>query len=108
MRSSRLPADLSPNAVTRALERALAAGREVIDLTESNPTRVDLDYPAELLAPLADPAALAYEPQPLGLPSAREAVAADFARRGMPVPVERVALTIVLATPLAHLVAALT
>jgi alanine-synthesizing transaminase len=93
MRSSRLPADLTPNAVTRALERALAGGRDVIDLTESNPTRVGLDYPHDLLAPLADPAALAYEPQPLGLRPAREAVAADFARRGLQVPADRVALT---------------
>jgi alanine-synthesizing transaminase len=93
MRSSRLPADLTPNAVTRALARALAAGRDVVDLTESNPTRVDLDYPPDTLAPLADPAALAYEPQPLGLRAAREAVAAGFAARGLAVPVDRVALT---------------
>ena len=80
MRSSRLPADLSTNAVTRARERAIAAGRELVDLTESNPTRVDLDYPADLLAPLADAAALAYEPQPLGLLSAHGSTHGDDRR----------------------------
>ncbi|MGE5361048.1 MAG: pyridoxal phosphate-dependent aminotransferase [Bacteroidales bacterium] len=59
----------------------------------SNPTEVGLDYPARLLAPLADPASLAYAPHPFGLPSARQAAAADFARRGVQVPEGRVVLT---------------
>ncbi len=52
----------------------------IADLTESNPTRVGLPYPGDLLAPLGQPSALRYDPQPLGLPAAREAVAADHAR----------------------------
>ena len=43
---------------------------------ESNPTRVDIEYPADLLAPLGSPAGLQYNPQPRGLLSARRAVAA--------------------------------
>ncbi len=93
MISSRLPADLSPNAVTRAIAARLAARQPLIDLTESNPTRVGIPYPVDLLAPLADPAALAYDPQPLGLMSAREAVAGEYARHGLSVDAHRVALT---------------
>jgi hypothetical protein len=93
MRSSRLPSDLTLNATTRTLDALKRRGVSVVDLTVSNPTRVGLDYPEDLLAPLADPAALVYEPQPLGLPAARAAVSDDFARRGLTVPVERIALT---------------
>src|SRR5690606_34586966 len=69
------------------------AGTPVIDLTESNPTRVGLPYPADLLAPLASPGALAYDPQPFGLPAARAAVAADAGRRGVQVDPADVVLT---------------
>ncbi|MEW6323056.1 MAG: pyridoxal phosphate-dependent aminotransferase [Acidobacteriota bacterium] len=93
MRSSRLPASLAANALATAVARQRAQGVALADLTESNPTAVGLDYPADLLAPLADPRGLSYEPGPLGLRSAREAVAADFARRGVPVEADRVALT---------------
>ncbi|MDH4065477.1 MAG: aminotransferase class I/II-fold pyridoxal phosphate-dependent enzyme [Acidobacteriota bacterium] len=91
--SSRLPTDLSTNAVSVALAARQAAGRPVIDLTESNPTRVGLTYPPDLLAPLADPAALVYDPQPLGLWSAREAVAADIGRHGTEADPAAVTLT---------------
>ncbi|MCC7243272.1 MAG: pyridoxal phosphate-dependent aminotransferase [Acidobacteria bacterium] len=93
MISSRLPSDLSPNAVSAALAWRRAAEQPVIDLTESNPTRVGLSYPADLLAPLADPAALVYDPQPLGLWTAREAVAADLGRHGLAIDPADVTLT---------------
>ena len=63
------------------------------DLTLSNPTRAGIPYPLDLLAPLADPAGLTYEPEPFGLVTARAAVAADFARRGVAVAPDRVCLT---------------
>src|SRR5262245_3305391 len=93
MRSSRLPSDLSLNATARTLEALRRRGLTVIDLTVSNPTRVGLHYPADLLSALADPAALVYDPQPLGSMAAREAVSADFARRGLTVAPEWTALT---------------
>ena len=92
-RSSRLPRDLTPNALSAALARMRAEGRPVADLTCSNPTRAGIPYPLDLLAPLADPAGLAYEPEPFGLPTARAAVVADFARRGVTVAPDRVCLT---------------
>lgn len=65
----------------------------MIDLTVTNPTAVGIEYPASLLAALADPAAGRYDPHPLGSWSAREAVARDYERRGIPVAPERVVLT---------------
>jgi alanine-synthesizing transaminase len=93
MRSSRLPASLEPNALARAIDAHRRRGGSIADLTETNPTRAGLTYPPDLLAPLADPRALEYDPQPLGLWSARAAVAADFRRRGTVISADRVALT---------------
>ena len=93
MTSSRLPTNLAPNATTRTLDRLRRDGIDVLDLTESNPTRVGLTYPPDLLEGLASPGSLVYNPQPLGIRSAREAVSADFARRGLAVSPDRIALT---------------
>jgi aspartate/methionine/tyrosine aminotransferase len=89
----RIPGDLSPNAPARALSALRAQGAAMIDLTESNPTRVGLEYPPHLLDALADARALRYDPHPLGLMSAREAVAREFQRRGLSVAPDRIALT---------------
>jgi len=93
MISSRLPQNLEPNAVARALEARRRAGSPILDLTATNPTAAGFAYPKDVLQPLADPRALDYEPQPLGLWAARAAVAADFRRRGIVVSADRVALT---------------
>lgn len=84
---------MAPNRLSRLLEAKRRSGAPILDLTESNPTRAGIDYPEDLLAPLADPAGLVYEPAPLGLPEARAAVASDFRRRGLTVDPERVLLT---------------
>ena len=74
MFSRRTSWDLAANALAGALEGARASGRRLLDLTESNPTRVGLSWPSELIAhALADPRASTYEPSPLGLPEARAA-----------------------------------
>ncbi len=91
--SSRVPADLAPNRFALALARARVSGRPLLDLTASNPTTVKLDYEEDLLAALASPSSLTYEPHPFGLMSARETVSADFARRRMTVPADRIVLT---------------
>ena len=93
MASSRLPSSLEPNALARAIQDRRRGGAGVIDLTESNPTRVGLTYPDGLLSPLADARAIDYDPQPLGLWSARAAIAADFRRRGIVISADRVAVT---------------
>jgi alanine-synthesizing transaminase len=93
MISSRLPKNLEPNAVARAIEAKRRAGATLLDLTATNPTAAGLAYPAGLLAPLASARALHYDPQPLGAWTARAAVAADFRRRGVVISADRVALT---------------
>lgn len=71
-----------------------ARGEPVLDLTESNPTRAGLSYPAdEILAALANRAALTYAPDPRGLASAREALAAHLTERGLAVDADRLVLT---------------
>jgi len=70
---------LTPNRFTQAQRELAESGREVLDLTVSNPTRVGLAYDAEtILKSLSDPAVLDYDPQPRGLRNAREAVAAYY------------------------------
>lgn len=93
MFSSRTRWDRSPNRLTLLLEERRRAGRGFLDLTETNPTRVGLDRPRDLLTPLAEPEGLAYEPAPRGLESARAAVAADQARRGLGLDPSQIVLT---------------
>ena len=93
MFSTRTRWDLRPNRLALILEEKRRAGVRVLDLTESNPTSVGLPVPGDLLASLAAPGGERYEPTPFGLPSARAAVAADFARRGAGVEPDRVVLT---------------
>ena len=79
MFSRRTDWKLTPNHFTEAQREIAAAGREVLDLTISNPTRAGLRYDEELiLKSLANPKALDYDPQPKGLRSAREAVATYY------------------------------
>lgn len=93
MFSTRTPSNLAPNRLTLALEAAALRGAALVDLTETNPTRVGLDYPPTLLDALALPAGLHYEPAPFGLPAAREAVSAEYRRAGLVVPPSRLVLT---------------
>ncbi len=70
------------NAYTRALHRHRGSGKPIIDLTVSNPTACGFQYDeAGILAALAAPAALRYDPQPKGLPQARAAVAQYYLQK---------------------------
>ena len=93
MFSTRVPRSLVLNRLAEALATRRRAGLPVIDLTESNPTRAGFEYPRDLLACLADPRGLTYAPAPLGLVEARQAIAGDYARRGIGVEAERIVLT---------------
>ena len=79
--------------MSRATVALRAEGVPIADLTESNPTCAAIPYPDGLLASLAAYEALRYEPHPFGLPSARDAVAADQRRRGARVDPAQVVLT---------------
>src|SRR5688500_3164617 len=93
MFSARVPPPLQRNAFSKALDAARAAGRDLIDLTISNPTRTGIAYPPHLFAPLASAGVAEYHPEPFGMRSAREAVAADYARRSLFAPWDRIVLT---------------
>ena len=93
MFSNRLPGHAEVNALSRAVASLTAAGTSLVDLTESNPTRAGLPYPADLLSAAASDRALCYDPQPFGLRTAREAVSADYARRGVAVDPECIVLS---------------
>jgi len=91
--SSRLPREAAPNALSQALDELRRAGTAYVDLTESNPTRAGISYPDDLLLPLSSPASLRYEPQPLGMRAAREAIAADCGRRGVCIEPDQIVLS---------------
>jgi len=93
MFSSRLPAVLVQNAVSRTAEALRAGGTSLLDLTQTNPTEVGISYPPDVVSSLADPRGLHYAPDPLGLESARAAVAASYQRAGQAISADRVALT---------------
>ena len=75
MFSKRLP----NGQVLNELAELRARKRQILDLTESNPTHAGILYP---------PGFVSYEPEPFGLMSARETIAREFGA-----PVDRVVLT---------------
>lgn len=91
--SQRTAWNLVPTPWSRRVEMARRAGGIEIDLTVTNPTAVGLVHPPELYAELARPGVDRYEPHPLGLPSARRAVADHYAAAATSVDPERVWLT---------------
>jgi alanine-synthesizing transaminase len=94
MFSHRTDWKLTPNLFTQAQQDLQAAGREVLDLTISNPTRAKLHYDAEtILQALANPQAMDYDPQPKGLRSAREAVAGYYRQQHGKIDPESIVLT---------------
>jgi alanine-synthesizing transaminase len=94
MFASRTDWYLAPNRLAVVMSERRARGLPVIDLTESNPTRCGFSVNAqEVLAALANPCSLTYEPDPHGLLYARRAVAGYYAERGIPVDPEQIFLT---------------
>ena len=94
MFSSRSARDREPNQLARELESLRASAHRLWDLTESNPTRAGIRYDEDgILAALGDRAALSYQPESLGLRTAREAVASCWLTQGVEVPWDRVVLT---------------
>jgi alanine-synthesizing transaminase len=66
---------LSPNALTRAIDEARASRQRILDLAVSNPTAAGVRPDAEIvLAALANPESMHYDPQPRGLLGARQSV----------------------------------
>jgi alanine-synthesizing transaminase len=86
--------NLKVNRLSEALAQHRAAGKPLLDLTVSNPTECGFEYDrGAILQALANPASLAYNPDPRGLPIARQAVAAYYAARAVEVPADSIILT---------------
>ena len=69
-------------------------GVQILDLTESNPTRCQFHYPKEkILVALSDPANMAYDPSPSGSLEAREAIAAYYQNKGFSISPHQIFLT---------------
>jgi aspartate/methionine/tyrosine aminotransferase len=94
MFSNRSAHDFRPNALTQALAHARASGRDVLDLTVSNPTAAGIPYAGDAIArAMGDAKGLVYAPEPFGLPTAREAVATMLPARGASIGIDRILLT---------------
>jgi alanine-synthesizing transaminase len=92
--SARTQWDFTETPWARHLARLRAAGAQLWDLTASNPTQCGFaDHAASILAPLQDPVALHYEPNPRGLRPAREAVSRYYSDHGAAVDPEHILLT---------------
>ena len=71
-----------------------ASGKKIFDLTVSNPTRAQLDYPLEQLAQLWAKASQArYQPASIGLESTRQCIAEYYAARGAPIRPDQIVIT---------------
>jgi aspartate/methionine/tyrosine aminotransferase len=92
MFSSRFHWDFHPNRLAQLLADKRRQDARVLDLTESNPTRV-FTYPREILRAFEQPRVLSYDPAPAGSIEAREAVAGYYAARGVGVEAARILLT---------------
>ncbi len=94
MFSSRTNWPLAPNLLSQLLRERRELGLPTLDLTESNPTRCGFALDADdTLAPLHDPLALLYQPDPRGLRVAREAVAGYYVEHGVQLDPEQIFLT---------------
>jgi hypothetical protein len=92
--SSRIRWSLKPNELALALARKKAEGGPILDLTESNPTRAGLAYPAaDIRRSFDDEALLEYAPDPRGGKPAREAVSRYYRERGAEVASDDIFLT---------------
>jgi alanine-synthesizing transaminase len=92
--SQRASWDLAETELTQAIRERRAAGLPLYDLTASNLTRCGFHYDeATILAPLAQPQALIYDPNPRGILSAREAVCRYYADHGAELSPENLFLT---------------
>jgi len=103
MFSSRTNWNLTPNALHQLLEEKRRRGQQIVDLTESNPTRCGFLYRPELLGALTTERSLLYEPEPRGLLTARNAIADHYAQHGFRADPANIFLTAGTSEAYAHL-----
>lgn len=94
MFSSRTNWNLLPNKLSQLIEERRKQGQLILDLTESNPTKVGLNFKdANILTPFENNSNLIYEPDPKGLIDARVVVSGYYKQRGIDVSPENIILT---------------
>jgi len=81
------------SALAKAYRERRASGLPIADLTASNPTRCGFEYPLDLLAPLADTAALNYDPDPRCSVAARESICGYYRAQKAEVSPEQIIVT---------------
>ena len=72
--SSRLPIEIHASPLAQEIAAFRASGRELLDLTQANPTRAGFEYPRDLLEAFRDSRALVYDPDSLGLQEVRQQI----------------------------------
>ncbi|MDP2886021.1 MAG: pyridoxal phosphate-dependent aminotransferase [Ignavibacteria bacterium] len=91
MFSSRTDWDFRSSPLFSLVLQKRARGEEIIDLTESNPTRCGFRYqPDHLITPSALRNSVSYEPDPRGLLLARQAIAGWYERQQISVDPSRI------------------
>jgi alanine-synthesizing transaminase len=86
--------DVGESGFAKSIREARTSGRQLIDLTISNPTVCGFCYDVEgILEPLRDARAMTYDPDPRGMRSAREAVAEYYAAHGAAVGPDSLVMT---------------
>jgi aspartate/methionine/tyrosine aminotransferase len=94
MFASRTGWNLTINKFTTALEKHKKSGKQLLDLTASNPTECEFEYSAEkIFGALCSPAAMEYHPTAQGLQSARQAVANYYREKSISAGEENIFLT---------------
>ena len=78
---------------SRALETRRRSGLPILDLTASNPTQCGFAYDVHLLTELSAEGACTYDPDPRGMPGAREAVCGYYADHGARMDAQQIFLT---------------
>ncbi|RCK72845.1 MAG: putative aminotransferase [Ignavibacteriae bacterium] len=93
MFSKRTSWDLKVNRITELLNQYLSNAENIINLTESNPTLVDLNYSEKILKPLNNLQNLIYSPDPKGLIGTRESICRYYEQKGIDLNPEDLVLT---------------
>jgi aspartate/methionine/tyrosine aminotransferase len=92
--SARTGWDLGESGFAAAIREMRTSGRRLYDLTVSNPTICGFDYDTMAwLDPLSHDKAMIYDPDPRGMQSAREAVAAYYSDHGAEADLDTLVLT---------------
>ena len=92
--SHRLPWTTPTNAFSKLLAAKLVDGSPLLDLTVSNPSQIDLQYPhREIANTYGSIRDFTYRPEPFGSTEARRAIVRYYESRGVQIHPKQVALT---------------